>query len=127
MLHLRGETPGHPTTTHPPPAPAIPGVSEGVEKSVSLQKGLVERDHRKGGIPRGRPGWSDRTSEGGMSGEFEGGWKSSNGRGEAGEGEWEGGKSGNVNTEHVAMRRKRPPSHPFYKGCPESTVRVTAG
>lgn len=42
-------------------------------------------------------------------------------------GEWEGGKSGNVNTEHVAMRRKRPPSHPFYKGCPESTVRVTAG
>lgn len=42
-------------------------------------------------------------------------------------GEWEGGKSGNVNTEHVAMRRKRPPSHPFYKGCPESTVRVTVG
>lgn len=24
------------------------------------------------------------------------------------------------------MRRKRPPSHPFYKGCPESTVRVTS-
>lgn len=81
-------------------------------------------------VGRVREREKDRGEGGGerTSGEFEGGWKSSNGVcGGWREGEWEGGKSGNVNTEHVAMRRKRPPSHPFYKGCPESTVRVTVG
>jgi len=65
----------HRTPDHPPPRR-----QRGRWKISLLTKRACWKEPRKGGIPRGRSGWPDGTSERGgrTSGEFEGGWKSSN-------------------------------------------------